>query len=82
MIIFSFSFFLTDPSTPYIIAHSNVYAKNPFFPLLCFNFNFQLFISIIIMNYDKDQLLALLPRGGNTICLAMRPRIGKHPKEM
>ena len=31
------------------------------------------------MNYTRDQLLAY---GGNTICLAMRPRSGKHPKQI
>ena len=30
------------------------------------------------MNYTRDQLLALRPYGGNTICLAMCPRSGKH----
>ena len=34
------------------------------------------------MNYTNDQLLALRPHGGNAICLAMRPRGGKHPKQM
>jgi len=34
------------------------------------------------MNYTKDQLLALRPYGSNTICLAMRPRSGKQPKQM
>ena len=34
------------------------------------------------MNYTKNQLLAIRPYGGNTICLAMRPRSGKHPKEI
>ena len=34
------------------------------------------------MNYSRDQLLALRPYGGNTICLAMRPRSGKHPKQI
>ena len=34
------------------------------------------------MNYTRDQLLALRPNGGNTICLAMRPRSGKHPKQI
>ena len=29
-----------------------------------------------------DQLLALRPYGGNTICSAMRPRSGKHPKQI
>jgi len=33
------------------------------------------------MNYTRDQLLALRPYGGNTICLAMRPGSGKHPKQ-
>ena len=33
------------------------------------------------MNYSRDRLLALRPYGGNTICLAMRPRTGKHPKQ-
>ncbi|KAK2169189.1 hypothetical protein LSH36_12g34021 [Paralvinella palmiformis] len=30
----------------------------------------------------RDQLLALRPYGGNTIRLAMRPRSGKHPKQI
>ena len=34
------------------------------------------------MNYTRDQLLALRPYGGNTIYLAMRPRSGKHPKQI
>ena len=34
------------------------------------------------MNYTRDQLLALRPYGGNNICLAMRPRSGKHPKQI
>ena len=34
------------------------------------------------MNYTKDQLLTSRPHDGNTICLAMRPRSGKHPKQM
>jgi len=34
------------------------------------------------MNYTRDQLLALRPYGGNTICLAIRPRSGKHPKQI
>ena len=34
------------------------------------------------MNYTRDQLLALRPYGGNTICLAMHPRSGKHPKQI
>ena len=34
------------------------------------------------MNYTTDQLLALRPYGGNTICLAMHPRNGKHPKQI
>ena len=34
------------------------------------------------MNYSRDQLLALRPYGDNTICLAMRPRSGKHPKQI
>jgi len=34
------------------------------------------------MNYTIDQLLVFRPYGGNTICLAMRPRSGKHPKQI
>ena len=34
------------------------------------------------MNYGRDQLLTLRPYGGNTIRLAMRPRSGKHPKQI
>ena len=34
------------------------------------------------MHYIKDRLLALPPYGGNTICLAMHPRSGKHPKQI
>jgi len=34
------------------------------------------------MNYTNDQLLALRPHGCNIICLVMRPRIGKHPKQI
>ena len=34
------------------------------------------------MTSIKDQLLALHPHGGNTICLIMRPRSGKHQKQM
>jgi len=34
------------------------------------------------MNYTKDQLLALRPDGGNTICLAMRTLSGEHLKQM
>jgi len=34
------------------------------------------------MHYTKDQMVAWRPHGGNTICLAMRPRIGKDPKQM
>ena len=34
------------------------------------------------MNYTRDQLLPLRPQGGNTICLAMHPRNGKHPKQI
>ena len=35
-----------------------------------------------MMNYTRDQLFALRPHGRNTICLAMRPRSGKHPKQI
>ena len=31
------------------------------------------------MNYTRNQLLALRPYGGNTICLAMRTHSGNHP---
>ena len=31
--------------------------------------------------YHKYPLLALRPHGGNTICLAMSPYSGKHPKQ-
>ena len=34
------------------------------------------------MNYIRDQLLALQSHGDNIICLAMRPRSGKHPKQI
>ena len=34
------------------------------------------------MNYSRNQLLALRSYGGNTICLAMRPRSGKHSKQI
>jgi len=34
------------------------------------------------MYYTREQLLVLRPYGGNTICLAMRPRSGKHPKQI
>ena len=34
------------------------------------------------MNCSRDQLLALRPYGDNTICLAMRPRSGKHLKQI
>ena len=34
------------------------------------------------MNYTKDQLVALHPYSSNTICLAMRTRSGKHPKQI
>ena len=34
------------------------------------------------MNYTRDQLLVFRPYGGNTICLAMRQRSGKHPKQI
>ena len=34
------------------------------------------------MNYTRYQLLVLRPYGGNAICLAMHPRIGKHPKQI
>ena len=40
------------------------------------------FISIIIINYTRDRLLALRLYGSNAICLAMRPRSGKHPKQI
>jgi len=43
---------------------------------------FTYFISIIIKNYTRDQLLALRSYGSNTICLAMRPRSGKYSKEI
>ena len=36
-------------------------------------------------NYNElcnDQLLVLLLHGGNTICLSMRPRCRKHPKQI
>ena len=34
------------------------------------------------MYSTRDQLLALRPYGSNTICLSMRPRSGKHPKQI
>ena len=34
------------------------------------------------MIHIKDQVLVLRPHGGNTICLAMCPRSGKHPKQI
>jgi len=34
------------------------------------------------MNYTRDQFLALRPYGGNTTCLTMSPRSGKHPKQI
>jgi len=34
------------------------------------------------MNYTRDQFLALRPYGDNAICLAMRPRSGKHQKQI
>jgi len=34
------------------------------------------------MNYIRDQLLSLRPYGSNTICLAMRSRSRKHPKQL
>ena len=34
------------------------------------------------MDYTRDRILALRPYCGNTICLAMRPRSGKHSKQI
>ena len=34
------------------------------------------------MNYTRDHLLALRHYGGNTICLSMPPRSGKHSKQI
>ena len=67
------------------LSHSiSVSHKNSVFACVCFVLFlfFTYFISIIIMNYSRDQLLVLRPNGGNTICLVMRPRSGKHPKQI
>ena len=37
---------------------------------------------MIIINYTRAHLLGLQPYGDNTIYLAMRPRSGKHPKQI
>jgi len=60
---------------PHIIAHSE-----PGF-LLVYVFIITYFLSIIIINYTRDQLFSLRPFSGNTICLAMCPRRGKHGKQ-
>ena len=60
-----------------------------YFLLLCNHQNyFTHYVSLykythlLIMDYSKVQLLVLQPHGNNGMCLAFRPRSGKHPNQI